>query len=338
MEKKFFAEAAERILVVEDSQVDRFLLVRKLESWGYRVESAADGEEGSSLFCSCAPRIVITDLTMPKKDGFSLIKLIRERELNYTYIIVLSGMEDKESVVRALSMGADDYLTKPFHPEELHSRLQGAQRVMNLESQDMLIFAMAKLAEYRSNETGHHLERVQHFTKILAQDMAKQGYDALTPPTIEMFYSLSSLHDIGKVAIPDHILHKPGKLTDDEFEIMKQHTVIGGNLLYELYRKKRSVRLEVARDIVLYHHERFDGRGYPHGLKGEDIPLCARIMAVADVFDALSSERCYKPAFSREKCRCIIEEERGKHFDPVVVDAFLRQEDIFWKIRSKFPT
>ena len=338
MEKKFFAESAERILVVEDAQVDRFLLVRKLGSWGYRVESAADGEEAFHLFCSCAPRIVITDLILPKKDGFALIKYIRERELNHTYIIVLSGMEDKESVVRALSMGADDYLTKPFHPEELRSRLQSAQRVMTLESQEMLIFALARLAEYRSNETGHHLERVQHFTKILAQDMARQGYDALTPPTIEMFYSLSSLHDIGKVAIPDHILHKPGKLTDDEFEIMKQHTVIGGNLLYELYRKKRSVRLEVARDIVLYHHERFDGKGYPHGLRGNDIPLCARIVAVADVFDALSSERCYKPAFSREKCRRVIEEEKGRHFDPAVVDAFLRQEDTFWEIRKRFPS
>jgi putative two-component system response regulator len=180
--------------------------------------------------------------------------------------------------------------------------------------------------------TRGHLERVTTYAKWLADELH------WSPDQLRNLEFGARLHDIGKVAIPDHILHKPGKLTDDEFEIMKQHTVIGGNLLYELYRKKQSVRLEVARDIVLYHHERFDGRGYPHGLKGKDIPLCARIMAVADVFDALSSERCYKPAFSREKCRCIIEEERGKHFDPVVVDAFLRQEDIFWKIRSKFPT
>ncbi|MBT8764451.1 response regulator [Desulfohalobiaceae bacterium Ax17] len=337
MQKAFFPEGKEKILVVEDSPVDRALLVSKLNSWNYSVLSGQNGEEGMELFKAHAPKIVITDLTMPNLDGFSLIKSIRETELSYTYLIVLSGVDDKKSIVRALSSGADDYLTKPFHPEELRIRLLGAQRLMNLESQDMLIFALAKLAEYRSNETGQHLERVQHYTLALAQELAGHGFSRLTSAVIEMLFSLSSLHDIGKVAIPDNILHKPGRLTSEEFEVMKQHTVIGGNLLEQLYKKSGSVRLKMAKHIVLYHHERFDGTGYPYGLKGEEIPLEARIVALADMFDALSTERCYKPAFAREKCREIIEQEKGNCLDPALVEAFLRQEKEFWEIRKRFP-
>ena len=232
--------------------------------------------------------------------------------------------------------GADDYMTKPFHPGELEVRLNAAERVLRLESQNLLIFALAQLADYRSKETGFHLERVQHYSRILAEDLLEHGLCDLNQAKISLIYSMSCLHDIGKVAIPDFILNKPGKLSNLEFSIMKKHTTIGGSLLVDIAQKTNSDQLSVASDIVMYHHERYDGTGYPEGLSGDDIPVVARIVALADVFDALSSSRCYKPAYDSNKCEEIILSEKGKHFDPVIVESFERKKEEFWNIYDRF--
>ncbi|MCF7935881.1 MAG: response regulator [Synergistales bacterium] len=331
-----FRTEALQVLVVDDSSFDRKLLCKKLRDWHYAVREARDGAEAEAILQSYVPRIVITDLSMPKVCGRELIKSIRSGRLQYAYIIVLSGFADKKSIAEALRLGADDYLVKPFHPEELRTRMLAGARLLRMQSQDLLVLAMAKLTEYRSRETGFHLERVQHNTQALAEEYARGRPGSLSLDWIERIASLSVLHDIGKVAIPDSVLGKPGKLTESEFEAMKNHTSIGGRILEEIYERTGSRELGIARDIVTHHHERYDGRGYPDGLAGEEIPLAARIVSLADVYDALRSCRVYKPSFSHDEACRIITEERGRQFDPLLVDAFLNIRDVFDHIHTEY--
>lgn len=327
-----------KILLVEDEITQRHLVRAELERQGYEVVEAANGREGMKrCFENSDIRLVVTDLQMPEMDGFQLIEAIREKETHYTYIIVLSVLDDRVSIVRALSLGADDYLSKPVFHDELNLRLLGAMRLLKLEGQNELIFAMAKLAAYRSGETGSHLHRVREYCKILASDLIEsQPSLGMTGSLAEEIANVAPLHDIGKVGIPDSVLHKPGKLTKEEFELMKTHTTIGASLLNEIHEQTSSPYLRLAYEITMFHHERWNGKGYPQGLKGEDIPLSARIMAVADVFDALVSRRSYKESFSREKTRAIIEAEKGEHFDPIIVEVFLRHEKEFLAVLERY--
>lgn len=327
-----------KVLVIDDDMAQRLILRSSLEAYGYEVHEAENGSEGlEKIFENPDIRLLLTDLAMPIMDGYEMIRAIRQKELRYTYIIVLTSMDDRDSLLRALSMGADDYLTKPVFPDELKLRLESGTRLLKLESQEELIFSLAKLAEFRSDETGYHLERVQHYTRIIGTDISKHHPEfELSLSTAEEYARVSPLHDIGKVAIPDRILHKPGKLDADEWEIMKTHAGIGGKLIREIYEKTGSPYLWFAYEIAMFHHEKFDGSGYPAGKKGDEIPLVARIMALTDVYDALTSDRCYKRAFSHEKAKSIIIEGKGMHFDPKIVDAFLRQEEAFLAIKAKF--
>lgn len=327
-----------KVLITDDDMAQRLILRMTLEEKGYEVQEAEDGHEAlSKLSDDIDIRFLMTDLQMPGMDGFSLIHAVREKELQYTYIIVLTSTEEREPLIRALSMGADDYLTKPVFPDELKLRLTAGSRLINLEGHEQLIFSMAKLSEYRSEETGYHLERTLHYTKLLAADLARRHPELkLSLSAAEEIARISTLHDIGKVAIPDQILHKPGRLTSGEFEIMKNHTVIGGKMIWEIYEKTRAPSLRFAYEIAMYHHEQWDGSGYPQGLAGEAIPLPARIMALADVYDALCSKRCYKEEYSHEKAISIIVAGKGKHFDPKIVDSFLRQKREWLYVKDKF--
>jgi len=309
-----------------------------LEAEGYEVYEADSGYSAQQLMEKHSDfRIVITDLDMPELNGFDLIRKIRARELHYTYIIVLTSKNDEDSLVKALSRGADDYLSKPVNANELRLRIQGAIRVLRQETQEELILALAKLAEYRSDETGYHLERVQRYCRILAMDLCENCPELeIHIQFAEEIARVSPLHDIGKVAIPDNILHKPGKLTAAEFEIMKTHAAIGGQILKDIYAKNDSPYLKVAYEVTMYHHERFNGNGYPEGLKGEEIPIAARIMTLADIYDAMATKRCYKEPFPHKVIKKIILEERGQQLDPTVVDAFLRQEDVWMTVRDRF--
>ncbi len=214
-----------------------------------------------------------------------------------------------------------------------------ADRILSLEMRDVAIFAMAKLAESRDPETGAHLERVQQYVQVLARELAVDGpYTAqIDAEFIRLMHQTSPLHDIGKVGIPDCVLLKPGRLSDSEFEIMKSHTTIGEETLNAALTRFPGTRfLEMARDIAGSHHERWDGSGYPRRLKGEDIPLCGRIMAVADVFDALTSKRVYKEAFTFEIASSLIQKDSGTHFDPAIVRAFIARQDAFRAIRDRY--
>ncbi len=327
-----------KVLVVDDDISQRMILRANLEATVHSVVEAENGEKAIRILSENPDiRLLITDLAMPVMNGYELIKAVREKELRYTYIIVLTSMEDRESLLKALSLGADDYLTKPVFPDELKLRVMSGARLLKLESQEELIMSLAKLAEFRSDETGYHIERVQHYTRILAVDLVKSHPEMKSNLTIaDELARVSPLHDIGKVAIPDDILHKPGKLTAEEFEIMKNHTVIGGNLIKEIFDSTGSAYLWFAYEIAMFHHEKWAGGGYPTGVGGDSIPLSARIMSLADVYDALTSERCYKKAFSHDKAKSIIVNEKGKHFDPKIVEAFLRKENAIIEIKNKF--
>ena len=326
-----------KVLVVEDEKTQRRLLQAKLEKEGCQVILAADGRQGLQAFLDDSEiRLVITDLNMPNMDGFEFIEALRSNESRYTYIIVLTGLNDKASLVRALSLGADDYLNKPVSQSELTLRLVGGRRLLRIEGQDEIIMAMVKMAGARSGETGIHLDRVRAYSKILASDLARTSPELnLSQSQVEDITRVSPLHDIGKVAISDLVLNKPGRLTEDEMEQMKCHTVFGGALLKDIYNRVGSPYLLLAYQVAQYHHERWAGGGYPEGLSGENIPLAARIVALADVFDALTTSRCYKEAFAYQKAKAIIMEDRGRHFDPMVVDAYLRNEEEWLKVLSR---
>lgn len=323
------------VLVVDDSEMDRRIVAAVASSTGAKVVTAVDGRDAMEKFFKHRPRIVITDVSMPNVDGIELTRMIREAESVYTYIIVISADADTDLAIEALSGGADDALQKPVHRDLMMARLAAAQRMLRVEISDAILVAVAKLSDCRSVETGKHLDRVMEFTGLLAQACVGNGYGGVTPADAQNIQSFSALHDIGKVAIPDSILNKPGKLTEDEFEEMKAHTTAGGDVLSDIMDTMPTPSLKTAHDIVLYHHEKFDGSGYPFGLSGEDIPVAARIVAVADVYDALSNPRCYKRAYSREECRDIIVGSSGSHFDPALVDMFIGLEDEFWQVRQR---
>lgn len=320
---------SKKILVVEDEPTQRRMLSAMLQRDGYEVVEASDGRQGVDLYLADpAIRLVITDLVMPQMDGFQLIEAIRQQDVSYAYIIVLTGLKNKESLVRALSLGANDYLTKPVFQNELSLRLASARCLLRLEGQGELIAAMVKLSGARSGETGTHLDRVKSYSTILAGDLLQNHPElGLNASLVDDIANVTPLHDIGKVAIPDNILHKPGRLTMEEFEVMKSHAAIGGNILKDIYERTNSVYLRLAYEVAMYHHERWDGKGYPAGLQGNEIPLAARIMALADVFDALTAQRCYKDAFAYNKAKAIVVEEKGTHFDPMIVEAYLRHEE-----------
>jgi putative two-component system response regulator len=329
-----------RVLIADDDEIALELLEHALVKAGYTVETARDGQEALELVRHGGHRLVISDWEMPRLTGVELCRAIRaEEQQGYVYLILLTSHNRRADIVTGLSAGADDFIAKPFDAAELIQRVRAGERILSLETRDVAIFALAKLAESRDPETGAHLERVQCFSRVLAQHMAglDKYRDQIDAEFIRLIYLTSPLHDIGKVGIPDSVLLKPGRLSDREFEIMKTHAAIGAQTLSAALAKFPEARfLKMACDIAATHHERWDGRGYPVGLSGEDIPLCGRIVTLADVYDALTSKRVYKDAFQHEIARSIILEESGSHFDPSVVEAFLACEEQFIAVRERF--
>lgn len=329
-----------RILIVDDSRVAQLTLESLLRAAGYQVDCASDGREALEKIQQGVHRLVISDWEMPGMDGLELCQAIRNEDLpGYVYFILLTSHGSQPEKVTGLKTGADDFITKPYSSDEMLARVWAGERILSLETRDVAIFAMAKLAESRDPETGAHLERVQSFCQTLARQLAglEKYRDQVTAEFTHLIYLTSPLHDIGKVGIPDTVLLKPGRLNDDEFEIMKAHALIGAETLDAALQKFPGVPfLQMARDIAATHHERYDGTGYPAGLKGDAIPLCGRIVALADVYDALSSKRVYKEAFTHQIARSIILEGRGTHFAPEIVDAFLARESEFLAIRQRF--
>jgi len=330
-----------RVLIVDDDEIALELLSNALSQAGYEIKAAKDGREALEILRTGLYRLVISDWEMPEINGIELCRRIRARRLvaGYIYVILVTARDGTSNVVQGLDAGADDFISKPFQPTELCVRVRAGERILALDSRDLIIFSLAKLAESRDPETGTHLERMREYCRVLAEHLSRHPKfaDQVDGEYVQTIYLTSPLHDIGKVGIPDCVLLKPGRLTDREFSVMKKHTIIGGETLTAAAREHPGAEfLRMARDIALSHHEQLDGSGYPFGLAGEEIPLSGRIVALADVYDALTTKRVYKSAFSHDVARSIVLEGKGVHFDPDIVDSFLQNEEEFVAIQRRF--
>ncbi len=327
-----------QILVVDDNPVDLRQLEHTLARDGYDVVTAQNGRTALDILHQGNCQLVICDWEMPGIDGIELCRRVRAADfMNYIYFILLTARREPSDLAEMMSAGVDDFMVKPIVPAELAMRVRAGERLLGLETRDLLIFALAKLAESRDTDTGAHLERVRTYSRVIAEHLSKQPKfrGQINADFVRLIYLTSPLHDIGKVSMPDSILLKPGPLTDEEFEVMKAHTRHGAETLEAaLHEYPAAGYLRMARDIAVSHHEHYDGSGYPEGLAGDAIPLCGRIVAVADVYDALTSARVYKNAYTHERAKAVLVEHRGTKFDPDVVDAFLANEQKFIAIQQ----
>jgi len=348
------------LLIVDDAPENLALMTGLLKD-KYVVKVANSGERALEILAGQPlPDLVLLDVMMPGIGGLEVCHQLKNNARTAGIpVIFLTSMAEMEDEQAGLDAGAVDYIVKPISPAIVHARvkthlklkaaadfLSDRNEFLSLEVerrtrqvqviQDVTIMAMASLAETRDNETGNHLRRTQHYVRLLAKTL--QGHprfsEGLSEEMIEALFKSAPLHDIGKVGIPDRILLKPGKLTPEEFEIMKTHTVLGRDTIAaaEKLLGTPSSFLRCALEIAHSHQEKWDGSGYPQGLAGDDIPVSARLMALADVYDALISRRVYKPAFPHAQAVDIIREGRARHFDPDIVDAFLLISDEFQKI------
>ncbi len=350
------------VLIVEDSPIIRRLIRDQVKKLGYVAKEAENGAEALVSMEEELPDCVILDLMMPVMSGPELLDKMQESEkLRNVPVIVVTALSDMDKIVFCIEKGAADYMQKPFRAQILRARLASCIERKKLHDREMqlqqqlaehnalleervnkqvkqitaaqlsTIFAMCKLAESRDEDTGEHIERVREICYLLAVRLLEKPNPAEPPPPPEFpdnIRTAAPLHDIGKVAVSDLILQKPGKLTDEEFETMKTHTTAGYSLLADVDNLHPGNNfIHMGKEIALYHHEKWNGRGYPTGKKELDIPISARIMALADVYDALTHQRCYKPAMSHEEAMRIILDGRGSHFDPYLTDLFVELED-----------
>jgi putative two-component system response regulator len=322
------------VLIVDDDRMTLALLEDYLVEWGYRAIIACDGGQAWDLLQKAnAPRIVVLDWMMPRLDGPALCQALKTEDRRFTYVLMLTSRIGRSDMLVALGAGADDFLHKPVDPEELRMRL--AVGVRTLRYEEALLAkekavrydcyrAITMLAEARDNETGEHIKRIGVYCALIAKEL---GMSDEFCSDLELF---APFHDIGKVGIPDSILLAPRKLTAEEFATMKKHAALGHQIL------KGRPTLEMAAEIAYTHHERFNGQGYPRGIKGTNIPLCGRIAAIADVYDALRCLRPYKKAWPHVTTVEYLRTEREKHFDPDVVDAFLSLEADFAAVANRY--
>ena len=338
------------ILVVDDDPSIHRMMGRILGRSGYNVVVAHGGREAFDIIAGRQPDLILLDLSMPMLDGFEVATHLKNNpETREIPIILTTGLDTSQNHVKALDAGINDFLSKASEPEEILARVRSHLKVKKKNDQlsdyrsslektvvlktDQLknasleiIWRLTAASEYRDNETGAHIKRMSHYSAAIARKMG------LAQKTIETILYAAPLHDIGKIGIPDEILLKPDKLNPKEWELMKLHTIIGANIL----KGSKIGFVRMGETIAGTHHEKWDGSGYPNGLKGGRIPLAGRIVALADVFDALTSKRPYKEAFSIEKSHRIIKQGYVKHFDPDVLDAFFSIQDEILKIKETF--
>lgn len=341
------------ILIAEDDSITRRRLQHFLEKWHHHVIASENGLEALEKFLSMEFDMVITDWMMPEMDGLKLVEHIRNhgRDKAYVYTILLTSRGDKEDIVKGLSeIGADDYVIKPFDPDELRARLSVGERTVRLEralreygdglerivrkqtslirkTQEETILRLLTALQSKDEETGGHVRRIGLYSASMAEaaNWSKQQ--------VEDLRLAAPMHDIGKIGVPDAILNKNGPLLTEEFDVIKSHSTIGGQILGD----SEFPMLQMAHDIALFHHEKWDGTGYPKNLSGEDIPPAARIVAVVDVYDALSQDRVYRKAMPEEKVMQIMEKLRGNHFDPYYSELFLKSIPAFKQIAKENP-
>lgn len=341
------------ILIVDDTEMNIDILVETLGDV-YNISVAMDGESALQIIEENPPDLILLDIVMPRMNGYHVCEKLKTRDITRDIpIIFLTSLKEEQDEEKGLRLGAVDYITKPFRPALVKARVRNHlelkrhkdhleelvhERTFELTlTQDATIYALATLAECRDQETGRHIKRTQRYLQVLAEHLKTNPRfrELHDNKIINLLYKSAPLHDIGKVGVPDSILLKKEKLTKEEFEEIKKHTIYGRDTLlrgeYELGNRDSSF-LRYGREIAYTHHEKWDGSGYPQGIFGEAIPVAGRLMAVADVYDALISKRVYKPAFSHEKSVEIMKNGKGVHFDPDILDAFLELEGEFQKV------
>jgi putative two-component system response regulator len=345
------------ILVVDDEDRNLRLMEAMLVPLGYRIQTAKNGEQALDVVAQEPVDVILLDVMMPVMDGFEVAaRLKSDPETKIIPIVMVTALQAREDRIKAIEAGADDFLTKPVDKTEMRARVaslvkvkayhdhmrnhqkeletQVAERTRDLEQAFAriksvsleAIYRLTRAAEYKDEDTGSHIQRMSNYAAAIARNMG------LGERVSESILYATPMHDIGKIGIPDRILLKPGKLDPDEWAIMQQHTVIGARIL----EGSRTGIIRLGEIVAMTHHEKWDGSGYPRGLKGKQIPLVGRIVAIADVFDALTSKRPYKEAFSLERSYGIIRDGRGTHFDPDVVDTFFASEPDILKIKETF--
>ncbi len=351
-----------RVMIIDDTPMNIRVLNDILKKNTIQVQAFVDGEMALEAINENPPDLILLDIMMPKINGYEICERIKSNQsledIPVVFISALSGSLDK---IKAFEMGGADYITKPFQPDEVVARVKNHLKLYKLQKQYVLYnkqlkesvdekmieisdaykgasLALAKLTESRDYETGQHIRRVQELSQLLAQLLYNSSTfeEPITHDFIQDIYYAASLHDIGKVGIPDDILLKKGSLSKEEFEIIKTHVVIGAETLEEVHSIYANNIISLGMKIARYHHEKYDGTGYMEGLKAEEIPLEARIMTLVDVYDALRSERPYKKAINHNDTCKIIEADIGKHFDPKIGQLFLKNHEKFDEIYCRF--
>jgi putative two-component system response regulator len=359
-----FSPVKPTVLLIDDSSSNLALLSALLKEH-YRVLVANSGSKGISIAGSQQPDIILLDVVMPDLDGYEVCAYLKHSPSTRNIpVLFLTSRSDVQDEKRGFELGAVDYIVRPVSAPILLARLHTQLHLLGIDHQlrtnneylelevnkrtaeikaiqEMTILALASLAETRDTETGNHLIRTQLYVKALAQQLRSHPRysECLTQENIDYIYRLAPLHDIGKVGIPDRILLKPGKYVADEFEVMKSHPTLGRDAIAKAQAIIPGAHTDfftIAMEIIYSHHEKWDGSGYPLGLQGEQIPIPARLMALADVYDALISRRVYKEGMPHEQAYALICEGRDKHFDPAVVDAFIAIEQQFIDIAERF--
>lgn len=340
----------ERVLFIDDSRSQLQLYQSQLGG-AFEVLTADSYEGAMAVLTAKTPDLIVLDMVMPQVDGLEFLDILKNSaSFRRIPVIMVSGENDPSVVRQAFLKGAGDFVRKPYDNEELHLRIrrlldqplnpttrEEQSALQFVSARSLMVKALADLAGTRDNETGFHLKRIEKYTNILTLAVARRRLFSHQVPgsVLDSIGELSVLHDIGKVGIPDAILKKPGPLTPEEFEVMKTHTTMGAETIRRVQKEFPEYGfLELAHDIALSHHERWNGSGYPQGLSGEAIPLAARIVALVDVFDALTTVRVYKPAMPIDQALEAMKPDKGHHFDPILFDLFVGQVDEFRAIHE----
>ena len=339
-------EYQETILIVDDSALNRMVLTEILGKENYTFLEAENGRQAVELL-DCHPEVdlLLLDITMPEMDGFGVLEAMnRYRWIEETPVIMISSEDAYPFIERAYDLGASDYITRPFDARVVCHRVSNtlmlyakqkrlvqmvAEQVYEKEKvSNTMISILSHIVEFRNNESGLHVVHIRTITELLLRRLReKTDRYPLTEADISLISTASALHDIGKINIPEQILNKPGRLTKEEFDIIKTHSAVGEHMLRQIPFNQNEPLVKVAREICRWHHERWDGRGYPDGLKGDEIPISAQVVSLADVYDALTSERCYKAAFDHETALNMIVNGECGAFNPLLLECLMDGAD-----------
>lgn len=339
-------EYQETILIVDDSALNRMVLIEILGKENYTFLEAENGQQAVELL-DCHPEVdlLLLDITMPEIDGFGVLEIMNQYHwIEETPVIMISAEDAYSFIERAYDLGASDYITRPFDARVVCRRVSNtlmlyakqkrlvqmvAEQVYEKEKvSNTMISILSHIVEFRNNESGLHVVHIRTITELLLRRLRKKtDRYPLTEADISLISTASALHDIGKINIPEQILNKPGRLTKEEFEIVKTHSAVGEHMLRQIPFNQNEPLVKIAREICRWHHERWDGRGYPDGLKGDEIPISAQVVSLADVYDALTSERCYKAAFDHETALNMIVNGECGAFNPLLLECLMDGAD-----------